>query len=65
MNHQEKEIYFKHMERRHKQEAEKIKEQKETLKHYRQKLIEDALKHRPDLDPEKIKKFSIRVLELL
>lgn len=63
MTPQEKEVFFKHQEMRHKQEAEKIEAEKEALKSYKQKLIEDALKCRPDLDPERVKRMSIRTLE--
>lgn len=63
MTPQEKEVFFKHQEMRHKEEAEKIELEKETLKSYRQKLIEDVLKCRPELDPESVKRMSIRTLE--
>lgn len=63
MTPQEKEIFFKHQEMRHKEEAEKIELEKETLKSYKQKLIEDVLKCRPELDPEDVKRMSIRTLE--
>ena len=63
MTPQEKEVFFKHQEMRHKQEAEKIEQEKECLKSYKQKLIADALKCRPDLDPEDVKRMSIRTLE--
>lgn len=63
MTAQEKEIFFKHQEMRHREEAEKIEAEKEALKSYKQKLIEDVLKCRPDLDPESVKRMSIRTLE--
>ena len=63
MTPQEKEIFFKHQEMRHRQESEKLEQEKEALKSYKQKLIEDVLKSRPDLNPENIKRMSIRTLE--
>lgn len=60
---QDKAIFFKHQEMRHRQEAEKVKQEKEALKSYKQKLIKDVLKCRPDLNPEDIKRMSIRTLE--
>lgn len=63
MTPQEKEVFLSHQEMRHKEEAEKIALEKETLKSYKQKLIEDALKCRPDLNPEYVKRMSIRTLE--
>lgn len=63
MTPQEKEVFFKHQAMRHKQEAEKVEAEKEALKSYKQKLIADALKCRPDLDPEDVKRMSIRTLE--
>lgn len=63
MTPQEKEVFFKHQEMRHKQEAEKLEQEKEDLRAYKQKLIADALRSRPDLDPESVKRMSIRTLE--
>ncbi len=63
MTAQEKEIFFKHQKMRHREEAEKIEAEKESLKSYKQKLIEDVLKCRPELDPESVKRMSIRTLE--
>jgi hypothetical protein len=63
MTPQEKEVFLSHQEMRHKEEAEKIALEKDTLKSYKQKLIEDALKYRPDLAPERVKRMSIRTLE--
>lgn len=44
MTLQEKEIYFKHQEKRHKEEKEKIEFEKENLKGYKESLIMDILK---------------------
>jgi hypothetical protein len=63
MTAQEKEIFFKHQEMRNREEAEKIEAEKESLKSYKQKLIEDVLKFRPELEPETVKRMSIRTLE--
>lgn len=63
MTAQEKEVFFKHQEMRHKQEAERVEQEKQELRAYKQKLIADALKCRPDLDPEDVKRMSIRTLE--
>lgn len=60
---QEKEIFFKHQEIRHKQEAEKLEQEKQDLLSYKRKLIEDVLRFRPDLDSECVKRMSIRTLE--
>lgn len=63
MTPQEKQVFFKHQEMRHKQEAEKVEQEKEALKSYKQKLIADVLKCRPELNPEDVKRMSIRTLE--
>jgi hypothetical protein len=63
MTPQEKDIFFKHQAMRHKQEAEKIEQEKQDLLAYKQRLIADALKSRPDLNPEDVKRMSIRTLE--
>ena len=63
MTPQEKEVFFKHQEMRHKQEAEKLEQERQNLQAYKQKLVEDALKCRPDLDPESVRRMSIRTLE--
>lgn len=65
MTPQEKETYFKHMEMRHKEEAEKINAEKEHLKAYKEKLIEDILKSRTDFTYDELKKKPIRVLEMI
>lgn len=48
MTPQEKEIYFDHMGRRHKEEAEKLDTEKARLKAYKDELIKDILKNRKD-----------------
>lgn len=63
MTPQEKEIYFKHMEKRHREEAEKVQDERDRMKAYKESLIEDILKHNPDSDVEKLRKLTIRSLE--
>lgn len=65
MTPQEKEIYFNHMEKRHREEKEKIDAEKERLKEYKEKLIEDILKSRNDFTYDELKKKPIRVLEMI
>ena len=43
MTPQEKEIYFAHMEKRHREEAEKIRLEKERTRAYKESLIQDIL----------------------
>jgi hypothetical protein len=40
-----------------------VEAEKEALKSYKQKLIADALKCRPELNHEDVKRMSIRTLE--
>ena len=63
MTPQEKEIYFRHQEMRHREEKEKLDAEKERLKVYKEKLIEDILKSRSDFTYDELKKKPIRVLE--
>lgn len=65
MTPQEKELYFKHMEKRHREEKEKLDAEKEGLKIYKEKLIEDILKSRTNFSREELKKKPIRVLEMI
>lgn len=65
MTPQEKEIYFKHQEMRHREEKEKLDAEKEHLKAYKQRLIEDILKDRSDFTLEELQKKPIRVLEMI
>ena len=43
MTPQEKEIYFAHMEKRHKEEGEKIQLERERTRAYKESLIQDIL----------------------
>lgn len=63
MTPQEKDIYFAHMEKRHKEEREKLDAEKERLKSYKEGLIEDILKSKPDYPIDKLRKMTTRTLE--
>lgn len=63
MTPQEKEIYFAHMEKRHREEAERVQAEKERLKAYKESLIEDIIKSKPNADIEKLRKMTTRALE--
>lgn len=63
MTPQEKEIYFAHMEKRHREEAERVQAEKERLKAYKESLIEDIMKSKPNADIEELRKMTIRSLE--
>lgn len=63
MTPQEKEIYFAHMEKRHREEAEKVQAERERLKAYKESLIEDILKINPNADVETLRKKATRTLE--
>ena len=63
MTPQEKETYFKHMEKRHKEEDERNQAEKDKLLVYKEMLILDILKSQSSLSYERLKKKSIRVLE--
>lgn len=63
MTPQEKEIYFKHQEKRHKEEQEKIDLERQQLKAYKETLIADIMEHNPKADYETLKKMTTRTLE--
>lgn len=63
MTPHEKEIYFSHQEMRHKQEAEKIDLEREQLKTYKEKLIEDILKSNKNFTYDELKRMTTRTLE--
>ena len=63
MTPQEKDIYFKHLEKRHREEAEKIAAEKEHLKAYKQILISDILRFNKNFTYEELNRMSIRTLE--
>lgn len=63
MTPQEKGIYFDHMERRHREEAEKLDTEKARLKAYKDGLIKDILKDRSDFTYDELAKKPVRTLE--
>lgn len=63
MTPQEKETYFAHMEKRHREEAEKVQAEKEHLKAYKESLIEDIIKLNPNWDAYALSMKSVRTLE--
>lgn len=63
MTPQDKDIYFQHQEKRHREEQEKIELEKEQLKTYKEKLIEDILESNKNFTYEELKRMSIRTLE--
>lgn len=63
MTPQEKEIYFAHQEKRHREEAEKLELEKQQLKAYKEMLIKDILEHNKNFTYEELKRKSIRTLE--
>ena len=63
MTPQEKDIYFAHQEKRHREEAEKIELEKAQLKAYKESLIEDIMKRNPNADYEALKRMTTRSLE--
>ena len=63
MTPQDKEIYFHHMEKRHREEAEKIELEKAQLRTYKESLIEDILKHKPNFSREELQRMTTRTLE--
>lgn len=65
MTPQEKETYFKHMKKRHREEQEKIDSEKERMRDYKEHLIQDILKSRNDFTYDELKKKSIRSLEMI
>ena len=68
MTPQEKEIYFAHMEKRHKEEAEKIQLERERIRAYKESLIQDILAkgyNHNRYTEEQLRSKSIRVLEMI
>ena len=63
MNPQDKEIYFKHMELRHKEEQERLAQEREERNAYKAQLIESIKSFNPRIDVENLKKLSIARLE--
>lgn len=65
MTPQEKETYFKHQEKRHREEAEKVDSEKERLKKYKEGLIEDILNRKADFTYDYLAKKPTRILEMI
>ena len=63
MTPQEKEIYFSHMEKRHREEAEKVQAERDSLNLYKQNLIQDIVKYGSCYTVEELNRMSIRTLE--
>lgn len=63
MTPQEKNVYFAHQEKRHREEAEKLDAEKAKLRVYKECLIEDILKIRNDFTYEDLARKPIRILE--
>lgn len=65
MTPQDKEIYFAHQEKRHREEQEKIEQERMQLRAYKEKLIDDILKSNKNFTREELQKKSIRTLEII
>ena len=65
MTPQEKEIYFAHMEKRHREEKERMDTERERLKAYKESLIADILKSTDRFTEEELRKKPTRVLEMI
>lgn len=63
MTPQEKESFFAHQEKRHREEAEKMELERERLKAYKESIINDILKHKPNAKREDLVKMTTRALE--
>lgn len=65
MTPQDKEIYFAHQEKRHREEQEKIEQERMQLRAYKEKLIDDILRSNKNFTHEELQKKSIRTLEII
>ena len=63
MTPQEKDIYFAHQEKRHREEAEKLDQEKSHLRAYKESIIQNILKSNSRFTYEELKRMSIRTLE--
>ncbi len=63
MTPQEKDVYFEHQAKRHREEQEKVEIEKAQLKTYKETLIEDIMKINSKFTYEELKKKSVRTLE--
>ena len=65
MTHQEREIYFAHMEKRHREEREYMDARKQELIAYKKSLIEEVMAKHPENDREYLQKLTTHALEIL
>lgn len=65
MTPQEKDIYFSHMEKRHREEQEKIEAEKSRLCEYKKTLIKDIMALTNNYTYEKLIAKPIRSLEMI
>ena len=63
MTPQEKDIYFAHQEKRHREEVEKLEQEKVQLRAYKESIIQDILKSNSNFTYEELKRMTIRTLE--
>ena len=63
MTPQEKDIYFAHQEKRHREEVEKLEQEKAQLRAYKESIIQDILKNNINFTYEELKRMTIRTLE--
>ena len=63
MTPQEKDIDFAHQEKRHREEVEKLEQEKAQLRAYKESIIQDILKSNSNFTYEELKRMSIRTLE--
>lgn len=63
MTPQDKEIYFKHMEKRHREEAEKVNDERFRLQEYKKSLIEDIIRMNPKHSRDELMKKTTRTIE--
>lgn len=65
MTPQEKEIYFAHQEKRHREEAEKVEMERERLRAYKNSLISEIMEKSDRFTLEELVSKSIRTLEMM
>ena len=63
MTPQDKQIYFTHMEKRHREEAEYLQAEKDRNAIYKESLINDILKRNSNFSISELNKKPLRVLE--
>ena len=65
MTPQEKEIYFAHQEKRHREEAEKVEMERERLRAYKNSLISEIMEKSDRFTLEELVSKGIRTLEMM